>query len=447
MYKKINYITAVLVLLASISVNAQITTQSPYSRFGIGNIKGTQLPQFRAMGGISAAVNKPSTAFNNNMINVENPASFAGITATTIDIGMTGSFTTLKNANGTNSSFNGALSHVALAFPVTAHSAFSFGIMPYSEIGYNYIERGTISSADPNNPASTDVNYLYSGEGGLTKAYIGYGFQIADHFRLGGNVEYLFGNLIENRSSEFALDPTTGAPTSLNTRLQNKNSIGGISFSYGAQYDIQLDSKTSINFGYSGSSPSSINSTNTFLATKYLNDANGDEVAVVQTVDSIAGAQRKLKLPLVHTFGIVLQKNDRWLIGADFRMGNWSKLSINSVNQGLQDTKGVSVGGQITPDFAAINSYFKRVDYRLGFSYDKTYVKLNDQDIKDMAITFGLGLPLARPNYGLAFYKMNFTTELGRRGTTNNGLLQETYINFHLGFTLNDKWFRKFKFD
>ena len=43
---------------------------------------------------------------------------------------------------------------------------------------------------------------------------------------------------------------------------------------------------------------------------------------------------------------------------------------------------------------------------------------------------------------------MNITAELGQRGSLANGLLQERYVNFHLGFTLNDaKWFQRFKFD
>jgi hypothetical protein len=135
------------------------------------------------------------------------------------------------------------------------------------------------------------------------------------------------------------------------------------------------------------------------------------------------------------------------LIGADYRTGKWSDLSIDNVNQQLQDTYGFSVGGQITPDINSIGSYFNRVDYRLGFTYDKTYVQLNNQDIKQMAITFGFGLPLASSPTRSSFYKMNITTELGRRGSLTDGLLQENYLNLHLGFTLNDKWFRRFRFD
>lgn len=439
MYKKINYITAVLVLLVSISVNAQITTQSPYSRYGVGNIKGSILPQFRAMGGVSTAINK---ATGYNYINMQNPASYASITLTTIDVGMSGTFTTLSKGSASNKSFNSTLSHVALAFPVTRHSAMSFGILPYSELGYNYAEKGTITSTPGSgNPASQNVSNVYSGEGGLTKAYIGYGYQLGDHFRVGGNVEYLFGNMIENKGVQFDEDGAAYA-----TRLQNKNSVGGIAFSYGAQYDIRVGPKMTLNFGYSGSSPSTINSERTFLATKYLYDGTtGEDNVTVETIDSVSSGKSNLKLPLIHNFGIALQKDNKWVVGADFRMGNWSTFVINGANQGLQNSWGGSLGGQITPDITSVNSYFKRVDYRLGVTYDKTYIKLSDNDVKQMAVTFGLGLPLASSMTSRAFYKLNFTGEVGRRGTMVSGDLKESYINIHLGFTLNDKWFTRYK--
>ncbi|HEY0176928.1 MAG TPA: hypothetical protein VGC08_11155, partial [Pedobacter sp.] len=245
-------------LLASISVNAQVTTQSPYSKYGIGNLSGGSLPQFREMGGISTAINK-TTGYDN--INIANPASYAGITLTTIDVGMSAGFVNLKKGSESNNSFNSTFSHLALAFPVSKRSALSFGVLPYSTLGYNFATPGTISSgSDTGNPSSATVNNVYTGEGGITKAYFGYGYRIGDHFRIGANIEYLFGNLIENKDVEFINDPNA-----LSSRLQTKNSVGGISFSYGAQYDIALDSKTMITLGYSGSSPSSINSTRTFL--------------------------------------------------------------------------------------------------------------------------------------------------------------------------------------
>lgn len=435
MYNKLKYTFAVCLLCTSMLANAQVTTQSPYSKFGVGNIKGSLLPQFRAMGGISTAVYKPGF-FNN--INMQNPASYAAINATTFDIGLTGVVTELSNSSLSENSFNASLSHVAMAFPLTRKSALSIGILPYSQLGYDF--KNTVQVGT--NAANTKtVDYKYTGEGGLTKAYIGYGRQFGDHFRLGANVEYLFGNLSESRSTEYVNDPG-----SINSRLQSKNSVGGVNFSYGAQYDIRLNNKTSLVFGYSGSANSKINSEKSNVVTQY-NIFNGEEQSAFDTLSIVQNRPTNLQLPLVHNFGFTIQKDNKWLIGADYRMGKWSNLTIDNVNQSLQDTYGVSVGGQFTPDITAINGYFKRVDYRLGFSHDKTYIQVNNQDIKQTAITLGLGLPLSSITRG-SIYKMNLTAELGKRGTVSNGLLQEKFVNLHLAFTLNDgSWFRRFRFD
>ena len=430
MYKRINYIAAILVLVCGFSAQAQVTTSSPYSRYGLGNIKGSLLPQFRAMGGISTAVGKV-TGFNN--INMQNPASYATISLTTIDIGMSGSVTNLTRNNLSESSFNSTFSHLAFAAPVTRRSALSFGILPYSDLGYSY--RNTVKVD------TTTLDQLYQGEGGLSKAYLGYGYRFGDHLRIGGNLEYIFGNLQTTRATEFQ---TSG---SLNAKLQNKNSVAGLNYSYGIQYDFTLGKKTIVTLGYSGSTSGKINSTQTFFATQYTRDVDGNESTAADTLSTINNGKSNLTLPLTHNFGIAIQQNDKWLIGADFRMSKWSATSINNVNQGLQDSWGASLGGQWTPDAFSYNSYMKRVDYRLGVSYDKTYIQINNQDIKQMGASLGFGFPLPTANGGTAFYKINFTTEVGQRGTLNNNLVKEQYINFHLGFTLNDTWFRKYRVD
>ena len=140
MYQKLKYALVAVLFIVSVAVHAQVTVQSPYSKFGIGNIKGSLLPQLRAMGGISTAVFKNSYL---NNINMQNPATYAGINAATLDMGMSGAFTELKNSKLTESSFNATLSHVALGFNLTRKSGVSFGILPYSELGYNF--KNTVS--------------------------------------------------------------------------------------------------------------------------------------------------------------------------------------------------------------------------------------------------------------------------------------------------------------
>ncbi|QNR83929.1 hypothetical protein H9N25_18670 [Pedobacter riviphilus] len=430
MYKRINYIAAILVLVCGLSAQAQVTTSSPYSRYGLGNIKGSLLPQLRAMGGISTAVGKV-TGFN--YINMQNPASYAGITLTTIDVGMSAGLTNLSRNNLSETSFNSTFSHLAFAAPVTRRSALSFGILPYSDLGYSYRSTTKVDT--------TTLDQLYEGEGGLSKAYLGYGYRFGDHLRIGGNLEYIFGNLQTTRATEFQ---SVGA---YNAKLQNKNSVGGINYSYGIQYDFNIGKKTIMTLGYSGSTSGKINSTQTSFATLYTRDQSGNENTAADTLNIVNNGKSNLTLPLTHNFGIAIQQNDKWMIGADFRMGKWSATSINNVNQGLQDSWGASLGGQWTPDAFSYNSYMKRVDYRIGFNYDKTYIKIGNQNIKQMGASLGFGFPLPTANGGTAFYKINFTTELGQRGTLNNNLVKEKYINFHLGFTLNDTWFRKYRVD
>lgn len=439
-YKMNNKIKCVCVatlsmLTISLGAFAQTTVQSPYSKFGLGNLRGSVLPQQRGMGSISTGVFRTSY-FNN--INMQNPASYAGIGLTTLDIGMAGSSTQLKTNNLSERSFNASLSHVAMAFPLTRKSAISIGILPYSELGYDFKNAATLGTGT----SAKDVNYLYKGEGGLSKAYLGYGIQFGDHFRVGANAEYLFGNLIQSASTEFVND--AGA---INSRDQVKNSIYGLNYSYGAQYDFRLGNRTSLVIGYSGSSGSKLNSERSQYTTIYTKDAQGNERSALDTLSFIENGKTGLKMPLLHSVGFSLQKENKWLFGADYRMGKWSESTIDNVNQGLQDTYGVSVGGQFTPDVTAINGYFKRVDYRLGFTYDKTYVRMNNEDVKQTAVTFGLGLPLKSGYGGSSFYKMNVSAEVGSRGKITNSLIQERYVNFHLSFLLNDRWFQRFRFD
>ncbi|MGY3054575.1 hypothetical protein ACVWYG_002782 [Pedobacter sp. UYEF25] len=429
MYKKINYIVAIMVLGLGAVAQAQVTTSSPYSSYGLGNYSGSFLPQLRAMGDISTAINRlPGSGFN--YINVANPASYAGINFTTLDMGMSGTFTQFDKNTTSAKDFNASLSHLAFAAPVTRRSGLSLGLLPYTNLGYSFqntVKQDTLS-----------VNQLYRGEGGLSKAFLGYGYRFGDHLRIGGNLEYIFGNLQTSRATEYN---SAGA---INAKLLNKNSIGGVNFSYGVQYDIIAGKKTLITLGYSGSYNGKLSSTQSFFATQYTYNATGDENTAADTLSAVIGNKSTLKLPLMHNFGISMQ-GEKWLIGGDFRMSKWSEMNINGVNQSLQDSWGASLGGQFTPDAASYNSYFKRVDYRLGFKYDKTYINIAGQDVNQYGASIGFGFPLPAANAGKTFYKINFTAEAGQRGTLANDLIRERYLNLHLGFTINDKWFQRYK--
>ncbi len=420
------------------------TTSSPYSRYGLGLIDPVALPQNIAMGGITAATNNIS-GYNN--INPANPASYSNINLTTIDIGLYSNIITLSKtgyASQTNSNFR--LGHVAFGIPISKHSAFSFGLMPYSELGYKYTQTlsrgyGTSSPADTN-----VVNNIYSGEGGLSKAHLGYGIGIGKHLSVGANASYIFGDLKQYASTEFPVTGTSVFYGAFNSRQETNNYVSGLNYDYGAQYTVDFSDTKHLTFGYSGSASTKLNTQTSFIVSQYqTNYTTNVESPAADTVINQRNNFAKIVLPQTNRFGIAYKVDNSFLIGADYSMGQWSKLTINGVNQGLQNTSGINVGGQFNPNYNSLNSYWALVDYRLGAHYEKTSVIINNQSINQYGVTFGLGLPLARN--GTSFYKVNFAADIGRRGTLDNALIRETYINLHLSFTLNDKWFTKYKFD
>ena len=60
----------------------------------------------------------------------------------------------------------------------------------------------------------------------------------------------------------------------------------------------------------------------------------------------------------------------------------------------------------------------------------------------DIGVSLGLGLPV-----GGSASSINVGFELGKRGTTTAGLVQENYYNIYVSFSLSERWFIKRKYD
>ena len=433
------------VVISEARAQSTATTSSPYSKYGIGNIDEQLLPQNIGMGGIATATN---TIGGYNSINVLNPASYAKITYVVIDAGLNSNISTLsQNGMPNQRNVNSTISHIAFAIPVTTRSAFSLGLLPYSQVGYNYKQtkpnRGSGAAADTN-----AVNYIYSGDGGLNKAYLGYGIGIGKHLMIGANASYIFGNLQQYQSTEI---PNVAGV--LDSRTEQDYHVGGFNFDYGVQYSVDFSNTKHLIFGYSASVGSQVNVQSSYYVSHYFYDAQGNQNVAADSLIKSQSPNGKLQLPRINHFGIAYQREASFtngagfIIGADFTTGNWQNLSIAGANQNLQNSKMLNVGGQITPNPSALSNYLATINYQLGFIYEDTYLDINNTNIKRYAVTFGLGIPLPHDRASSAFYKVNFSAEIGKQGVPTGGLVQENYVNLHLGFTLNDKWFQRFRFD
>jgi len=263
-------------------------------------------------------------------------------------------------------------------------------MLPYSQVGYNYTKTtkgfGTGSAVDTNT-----VNNIFTGEGGLTKAYLGYGFTIKRNLLLGFNVGYIFGDLKHFQQIEMPQ-----LPGNLNTSVERDNSVGGVSYDFGAQYIWDLSLTRHIVFGYSGSARSQINSKSSYIISHYTFDSGGNRGVNIDSVVNQQNASSKIQLPQIQHFGISYQQDLKFLVGMDYSIGNWSDLSIGGVNQGMANSSTFNIGGQYTPNINSLHNYLSTLDYRLGLMLDNTYYNVpnptggGSTNIKAKAITVNM---------------------------------------------------------
>jgi hypothetical protein len=120
----------------------------------------------------------------------------------------------------------------------------------------------------------------------------------------------------------------------------------------------------------------------------------------------------------------------------------WKNYQRFGENDGLQNSFKVSVGGQLIPNPKG-TKYVGRMQYRGGLYFNHTFIDLKDQQINDGGISIGLGLPIRKAYNSM----INVAVTGGIRGTQRNDLIQENYIRFNFGLTLNEDWFRRHRYD
>ena len=424
MLKKI--IVSISLLLSLVSF-AQEGTSSPYSFYGIGDVRFKGTVENRSMGGMSVL---PDSIH----LNIMNPAMYSSLKLTSFALGGNVSVDKLSTDSQSDKANRTTLDYLALGLPLKKIGV-GFGLVPYSSVGYN-----VGSSATDVNGIRTD-NY-YKGDGGLNKVFVGFGYQITKNLSLGADAQYNFGKInTKNISLRFDAD---GNQIQYGTREVNTSEARGVNFNTGISFHSKLNKNITI-FSSATYTPMAnlmlSNGRNLALvqATSGSNDvAVGDVVDV--TVDNTI-----LKLPSKFTFGFGIGDTKKWVVGSEITHQGTSTFGnrFNDItNVSFGNATKYSVGGYYIPNYKSYNNYFDKVVYRGGFRYENTGLIINDQSIKDSAITLGLGMPLKG-----TFSNINLGLELGNRGTTTAGLVKENYFNFSVGLSFNDQWFVKRKYN
>jgi long-subunit fatty acid transport protein len=406
-------------LLLSLVSFAQEGTSSPYSFYGIGDIRFKGTLENRSMAGV--AVEQDSIH-----INLENPASFSNLKLTTFSLGGTYATKGLKSDTGSASTRRTTLDYLAVGLPLGKFGV-GFGLIPYSSVGYKIESLSAIDGA---------VNRRLSGNGGLNKVFVGVGYKIAPNFSIGADAHYNFGK-IETNSLEFVTNVPVG------TRELNTADLSGVNFNIGTMYQAKISKKLNLYTSLNYTLESNLTSKNTRNISSVRYSSGFDVVVVDVLADQ--NDQVKMKMPSRISFGAGIGESKKWLIGGmvAYQKTSGQENTYNKAsNVGYGRYGSVSLGGYYIPNYSSFSSYAKRIVYRGGIKYEKTGLMINSESINDTGFTLGLGLPITG-----SFSNINLGFELGKRGTTNANLVQENYANFSVGFSLNDKWFDKRKFN
>lgn len=418
---KIKAVIVVLLLVSNI-LNAQVNINSPYSRYGVGDIFSGSFSQTNGMGGASIAVS------SNNNINFFNPASYNDVDSLSFifEVGYSNKFKSFKVNDNSDYNNYSNLEYISAKFPITKWWAASFGLLPYSSIGYNL-------KSESSNVEFNEIDYFFNGNGGIDQLYFGSSFKIINNLYLGANFTYLFGGLNQENSIIFPNDNY-----SANTFINKQIYVSGINFNYGLQYKLNLKEEKYLKFGAIYTNKKSLSASRTYLSTSSVTSGG---VVANDTIENIIDEKGKVGLPQSIGLGVSYNINKKLIIAADYYKQNWSDVLVFGNNDSLVNSDKISLGFEYTPVWNDALNYYKRIKYRAGLKYQNTYININDKQINDIGISFGVGLPLRKTKTSI-----NLAFEFGKRGTTTNNLLQENYINFSLNLTLGDYWFMKRKF-
>lgn len=406
-------------LLLSLVSFAQEGTSSPYSFYGIGDVRFRGTLENRSMGEI--AVEQDSIHMN-----LQNPASYANLKLTTFTLGGTYATTKLKTDTESANARRTTLDYLAVGLPLGKWGV-GFGLIPYSSVGYK------ISSVS-DDPAVN--NRRYNGSGGMNKAFIGVGYKITPNFNIGADASYNFGK-IETNNFEYITDISIG------TRELNTVDLSGVNFNLGMMYKTKINKKISFFSSVNYSLESTLKTENSRNISTALYNSNFD-LSIVDVLDDVK-TEKNFKIPSKYTAQAGIGEARKWLVGIGYTFQGAGSIgnSYNSLgNVTYEKHSKYSIGGYYIPNYSSFSSYAKRIVYRAGFRFENTGLVINSEPIEDMALTVGFGMPLTG-----TFSNVNIGLEFGKRGTTAANLVEENYANVSVGFSLNERWFEKRKFN
>ena len=428
--EKIFLLSAFLIICSVVSAqDGTYGAYSPYSIYGIGDISKEGTAYNKSMGGVGIA------SRNRRVINYLNPAAITARDTLSFmaDFGLQQSNKIYQQGDirSAHNTFN--IYDFVMTFPIYRSSAFMVGLTPFSDVGYDF------SSYETNQDIIGDtgnVSYDSYGTGSVYQLFFGAGVTLWKRLSLGAEFIYYFGNIDKVTNMNYA----NSSYRSINSGADL--SIDGATGKFGLQYEQKIAGDVSMTVGATyrmGTKMRGYSTNYKYAKQESLSDT------LSYAVDTLGVSSLRFADEL--GVGIAIKGGDKWSAEVDYIRSDWrssgfdSQPGFSAIGQSKFSSTishSFRAGFEITPNRNDIRYYLRRCTYRAGVYYDKSYYKLDGNDVNSMGITFGVTLPIPRYYNGISL-----GVDLGQRGSTKHNMIRERYAMFVIGFNIHDIWFRK----
>lgn len=409
--------------LSFMSVGAFYTAQnignSPYAAYGIGDMKYDNTTENTAMAGMSTAY----ISDTNNSFNFMNPAANANLQLTSIKFegSNENNYYSSNHNNYSGKKHTSHLSNLSIAFPISSKVKFGMGYQPYSSKGYS------IASVDNN------ITHYLMGKGTVSTVQAAVSYKVNSSLSVGLRSNYYFGVISDlNEVTPHGAQYTNGRLVS--------NTIKNFNFTLGSVYQHSYEDDTKITVGATATLGNIGSSVTNYQNSSYIINNYGEYVN--QSIIEQQQYDGKRLFPFEASIGAGYGHSLKWFLGSQVNYKSGYDTQFQGNNHPMQSGIRVAVGGWYLPNFNNFRNYLDRVTYRFGAFYDKTGLVVNGTQINEMGITLGAFFPFKNASIN-KMTGIDFAVEFGKRGTTQNNLINQNFINLKFGINFADRWFLK----
>ena len=231
----------------------------------------------------------------------------------------------------------------------------------------------------------------------------------------------------------------------LQTKVTESNWVNGFKFKFGLNYSMALKEETRLYMGATYEMSAGMKNDRTYRV--FTVSSYDDEYDPENPQNEEAKSTKNFDLPWTLGVGIGAGNLKKWYVGLEGEYTaepDYVNVDFTRTEADYQSGIRIALGGNYTPQYNSINSYFKRVRYQAGVYYKRENYIVRNTDIYDQGLTLGAILPMTKvDSQTMSISNLNIFVNYGMMGKSGMGLVKEKYFKIGLSFSLNDRWFLK----